>query len=72
VLSLVKMIVSIVGKYCWIADLGENVRMRWFNSFSGTYTSHEVTTASRTSNPYSSVLVFPAISFWNIPRMGST
>jgi hypothetical protein len=27
-LSRVKIIVSIVGKYCWIADLSGNVRVR--------------------------------------------
>jgi hypothetical protein len=35
---------------------------RFWNSTSKTYASQEVITASRTSNEYSSVFVFPAMS----------
>lgn len=37
-----------------------------------TYTLHEIINASKTSKLCSSVLDLPAISFWKIPRIGSS
>lgn len=71
-MSLVKRSVRIVGKYFSIAVLSIIISSIHQSVLHNTHASQEETTASSTSNANTSVLAFPARSFWKMPRIGST